>query len=78
MPETKTYGVRIDELEENGPAMLFGIKVGDIITEFGGVPIRTKDELLSRVRRAIPYKTIKIVLIRDGQRVEVPITMAKN
>src|SRR6266446_4425151 len=47
MPETKTYGVRLDQLEENGPAMLFGIKVGDIITEFDGVPIRTRDELLS-------------------------------
>lgn len=78
MPETKTYGVRIDELEENGPAMLFGIKKGDIITEFDGVPIRTKDELLSRVRRAIPYNTIKIIVIRDGQRVEVPVKLGKN
>jgi membrane-associated protease RseP (regulator of RpoE activity) len=78
IPETRTFGVRLDYLEENGPAMLFGIKVGDIITEFDGVPIRTSAELLSRVRRAIPYKTIKIVVIRDGQRVEVPVTMAKN
>ena len=76
-PETKTYGVRIDELTENGPAMLFGIKQGDIITEFDGVPIRTKDELLSRVRRAIPYKAVKILVIRDGQRVEVSVTLAK-
>ena len=77
-PETKTYGVRIDYLEPNGPAMLFGIKVGDIITEFGGVPIRTSAELLSRVRRAIPYEIVKIVVIRDGQRVEVPVTLAKD
>jgi S1-C subfamily serine protease len=78
MPETKTYGVRIDELDENGPAMLFGIKVGDIITEFGGVPIRTKEELLSRVRRAIPFEIVKILVIRDGQRVEVPVKLGKN
>ena len=77
LPETRTYGVRIDDLTENGPAMLFGIKKGDIITEFDGVPIRTKDELLSRVRRAIPYKAIKIIVIRDGQRVEIPVTLAK-
>jgi putative serine protease PepD len=78
MPETKTYGVRIDYLEANGPAMLFGIKVGDIITEFDGVPIRTKDELLSRVRRAIPYQIVKILVIRDGQSVEVPVKLGKN
>ena len=77
-PETKTYGVRIDYLYENDPAILFGIKVGDIITEFDGVPIRTPAELLSRVRRAIPYNTIKIVVIRDGQRVEVPVKLGKN
>jgi hypothetical protein len=77
-PETKTYGVRIDYLEANGPAMLFGIKVGDIITEFDGVPIRTSAELLSRVRRAIPYNVVKIVVIRDGRRVEVPVTLAKS
>lgn len=77
MPETRTYGVRIDELTPNGPAMLFGIKEGDIITEFDGIPIRTKDELLSRVRRAIPFKPVKIVVIRDGQRVEIPVTLAK-
>jgi membrane-associated protease RseP (regulator of RpoE activity) len=78
MPETKTYGVRIDYLEPNGPAMLFGIKEGDIITEFDGIPIRTSAELLSRVRRAIPFEIVKIVVIRGGQRVEVPVKLGKN
>ena len=78
IPETKTYGVRIDYLEPNGPAMLFGIKEGDIITEFDGVPIRTAAELLSRARRGIPYNVVKVVVIRDGQRVEVPVTLAKD
>ena len=78
LPETKTYGVRIDFLYPNDPAILFGLKVGDIITEFDGVPIRTRAELLSRVKRAFPGKTIKIVVIRDGQRVEVPVTMGKE
>jgi putative serine protease PepD len=58
--------------------MLFGIKVGDIITEFDGVPIRTSAELLSRVRRAIPFEIVKIVVIRDGQRVDVPVKLGKN
>ena len=53
-PETKTFGVRIDYVEPNGPADLFGIREGDIITEFDHIPIRTPDELLSRVRRALP------------------------
>lgn len=77
-PETKTYGVRLDKLYNNRPAILFGLKVGDIITEFDGVPIRTSAELLSRVKRAIPGEVVKIVLIRDGRRVEVPVTMGTD
>ena len=77
VPETKTFGVRMDYVQPNGPAMLFGIKAGDIITEFDGVPIRTAAELLARVRRAIPYNIVKVVVIRDGQRVEVPIKLGK-
>ena len=77
-PETKTYGVRIDYLYQNNPAILFGLRVGDIITEFDGVPIRTSAELLSRVKRAIPGEIAKIVVIRDGKRVDVPVTMGKD
>jgi C-terminal processing protease CtpA/Prc len=77
-PETKTYGVRIDWVEQNGPADLFGIKVGDIITDFDKVPIRTSDELLSRVRRAIPRSVVEVVLLRDGQVMKIPVTMGRN
>jgi membrane-associated protease RseP (regulator of RpoE activity) len=77
-PETKTYGVRLDYVETNGPADLFGIKVGDIITEFDGVPVRTRDELLSRVYRAIPRSSVQLTLIRDGQIMKIPVTMGRN
>lgn len=80
-PETKTYGVRLDYVEPNGPADLFGIKVGDIITDFDGVPIRTSDELLSRVRRAIPRSIVEVVVLRGGesskQVVKIPVTMGR-
>jgi S1-C subfamily serine protease len=76
-PETKTYGVRLDELTSNGPAELFGLREGDVITEFGGVPIRTPDELLSRVRRAIPKSSVEITLMRDGQIMKIPVTIGK-
>ena len=77
IPETKTYGVRIDYVEPNGPADLFGIKAGDIITDFDKVPIRTEDELLSRVRRAIPRSTVEVVVLRDGKVVMIPVTMGR-
>jgi S1-C subfamily serine protease len=78
MPETKTYGVRLDYVSPNGPAELFGIRKGDIITEFDGVPIRTGRELLSRVRRAIPKTSVEITLLRDSQIMKIPVTVGRN
>jgi S1-C subfamily serine protease len=77
-PETKTYGVRLTSVRQNGPADLFGIKEGDIITEFDKVPIRTAEELASRVRRTPPRTVVEIVLIRDGQTKTIPVTMGRS
>jgi S1-C subfamily serine protease len=76
-PETKTFGVRIEYVEPNGPADLFGVKEGDIITDFDGVPIRTPDEFLSRVRRARPRIPVNVNVLRDGQQLIIPVTIGK-
>jgi hypothetical protein len=76
-PETKTFGVRIDWVETNSPADLFGIKKGDIITDFDNIPIRTPDEFYMRVRRTVPYTTVNITLIREGQKMVVPVKIGK-
>lgn len=77
-PATKTYGVRLDYIERNGPADLFGLKDGDIITAFGGVPIRTGGELLSRVRRAIPKTPVEVTVIRGGETLKIPVTIGRG
>ena len=77
-PATKTYGVRLDYVERNGPAELFGLQVGDIITTFDGVPIRTGGELLSRVRRAKPKQPVEVVVIRGGETLKIPVTMGRG
>jgi len=74
---TKIYGVRVDEISASLPADMAGIKNGDVIVEFGGVPIRTPEELSSRVTRAIPYETIKVVVMRGAERLEIPVKMGK-
>jgi len=82
VPETKTYGLRIDYVEPNSPADLFGIKEGDIITDFDRVPIRTARELLSRVRRAKPRSTVEVVVLRgpevNKQTLKIPVTLGSS
>lgn len=78
IPNTKIVGVQLNEIERNNPADIAGIKEGDIVIQFGDVPIRTEDELLSRVRRAVPYSTVKVVVMRNGERLEIPVKMGKG
>jgi len=72
---TKMFGVRLDDVEQNLPADMAGIKEGDIIIEFDKVPIRTRRELTSRVRRALPYTTVTVVVMRGTERLEIPVKM---
>jgi S1-C subfamily serine protease len=77
-PGTKLYGVRLDRIYASRPADLAGIKQGDVVIEFDGVPIRTTDEFLMRVQRAIPYSTVKVVVMRNEEKLEIPVKMGKG
>jgi len=78
IPGTKMFGVRLDEISPNLPADMAGIKEGDIVIEFDEVPIRTADELTSRVLRALPYSTIKVVVMRGTEKIEIPVKMGRQ
>lgn len=78
IPNTKMFGVQLGEILANRPADLAGIKQGDIVIEFDGIPIRTPEEFLSRVRRAVPYSTVTVIVMRNDERVEIPVKMGKG
>jgi membrane-associated protease RseP (regulator of RpoE activity) len=78
IPGTKMFGVRLGEILSNRPADMAGVKAGDIVIEFDGIPIRSSEEFLSRVRRALPYSTINLVVMRGDERVEIPVKMGKQ
>lgn len=73
VPNTNIYGVRVGNVSDNRPAIIAGIQDGDIIIEFGGVPIRTPGELGARIDRATPYSTVKTVIMRGTERKEIEI-----
>jgi len=78
---TKMQGVKLGGISErnpSGPAALAGIQDGDIVIEFDGTPIRTVRELVSRVRRVIPYTTVKVKLLRGTEQLEIPVKIGKR
>jgi S1-C subfamily serine protease len=82
VPGGNIHGVKLNTILRSRPADLAGVRDGDIVVEFDGVPIRTSDEFLMRVRRALPYSTVKVVVMRgEGdvkEKVEIPVKMGKQ
>lgn len=77
-PGKTIYGVKLNSLYRSRPADLAGIKEGDVVIEFDGVPIRTPDEFLMRVRRALPYSTVNVVVMRGEEKLEIPVKLGKQ
>jgi serine protease Do len=71
-------GVKLGVLSASGPAALAGIQTGDVVIEFDGVPIRNRGEFLMRVRRAIPYTTVNVLVVRGTQQIQIPVKMGKR
>jgi serine protease Do len=90
VPGMNIHGVRLGTILRNRPADIAGVKDGDIVTEFDGIPIRTNEEFLMRVRRALPYTTIKLVVMRpkgdpeaetearEFEKLEIPVRLGKQ
>jgi S1-C subfamily serine protease len=78
IPGTNMYGVKLNAILRSRPADLAGVKEGDVVIEFDGVPIRTTDEFLMRVRRALPYSTVKVVVMRGEEKLEIPVKIGKQ
>jgi S1-C subfamily serine protease len=73
VPGMNIYGVQLTDVAKNQPGYIAGLRDGDIVIEFEGVPIRTSRELVARIERTIPDSVVKVVVIRGGQRVEIPV-----
>jgi hypothetical protein len=73
VPGTNIYGIQLNSVRRNNPLYIAGIKDGDIVIAFDGVPIRTDDELNARTRRAVPDSTVKVVVMRGSERLEIPV-----
>jgi serine protease Do len=75
VPGMSIYGVKLEDVYENRPAYTAGLLEGDIVIEFDGTPIRTTEEFNKRIDRALPRSTVKVVVVRGIERLEIPVKM---
>jgi S1-C subfamily serine protease len=78
IPGTKLHGVLLRTVSQSLPGDMAGLKSGDIVIDFAGTPIRTAEELNSRIQFAIPYETIVIKVMRGSEILEIPVKMGRR
>jgi len=68
-------GVLISRLMPGSPAALAGLQRNDVIVEFDGVPVTDVVKLRFRVADTSPGKRVSMVVLREGKRVPVTVTL---
>ncbi len=69
-------GVLVADVVSDSPAEKAGIKPGDVIQEVNGQPVETPLDLKEAVLKTEIGEKIKIVLVREGKRIEVELVTA--
>lgn len=71
-------GVYVNEVVENSPADSAGLKEGDIILEFDGKKLFDVDDLIKGVQRTIPGSKVGIVIVHEGEKKTIQLTVGKK
>jgi putative serine protease PepD len=62
-----TVGAEINDVTGGGAAETAGLKPGDVITEFNGVPITSSTDLTAQVRALAAGTSTSLTYVRDGK-----------
>jgi len=71
-------GVLVTEVQPDTPAGKAGLKSGDVIVEFAGKPVASPQELQGVVERTEIGGKAPIVVVRDGKRVNLTVTLGEQ
>lgn len=71
-------GVRLTGVRDGSPAALAGLRRGDIIIEIGEHAVNNLYDMTDALRAHRPGDVVKIVFLRDGDRLEVTGTLGRR
>lgn len=75
MAAGKVPGLRLTGVRAGSPAEKGGLLAGDVIVEFGGVPVTDLQSYSDALYTHKPGDVVKVVVLRDGKRIETTVTL---
>ncbi|CAN5229880.1 hypothetical protein BH11ACT4_BH11ACT4_11710 [soil metagenome] len=73
--DSKVVGASIVELTQGGAAEAAGLRKGDVVTNFNGIPITGKTDLTAQVRAVAAGSKASVTYVRDGKASTVDVTL---
>jgi S1-C subfamily serine protease len=73
-----TPGMRITGVTPGSPADRAGLKAGDVVVEFAGVPVTDLYSYTDALRARQPGDEVTVVVLRDGERVTLRATLGRR
>lgn len=67
-------GVRIQQVQEGGPASKAGFEAGDVVVEFDRERVRGTQQFARLVRETPPGREVEAVVVRNGNRQTLRVT----
>ncbi len=71
------HGVAIAQVSANTPAQRAGLKVGDVITAVNGDAVEDVNAFRFKIAGFAPGTTVHLKIARNGQSLDVPVTLAE-
>ena len=73
----KGYGALVANVSKDGPADKAGVKVGDVIIEFDGSPVKDSGDLPNIVARTQVDKKVRMKLLRDRKEISLNVAVGE-
>jgi hypothetical protein len=78
MGAADVVGMRISGVRADSPAERGGLRGGDVVVEFGGRPVKDIYEYTDALNAFSPGDTVTVIVVRDGARVTLRITLGRR
>jgi|WetSurMetagenome_2_1015567.scaffolds.fasta_scaffold19455_3 S1-C subfamily serine protease len=75
---SRSSGILIASVTQNGPAAKAGIQRGDIVVQIDGKDMVESSDLLQAIRDKQPGDQVKVTLDRNGQSMDVTVTLEER
>jgi len=71
-------GALVNEVQPGTPAEQAGIKPYDVIRKVNGEPTKSAAEVMRKIASYAPGTTVSVEIIRNGQTMTIPVTLAER